>query len=365
MEHLIDFNDMPLSEWDAMYSLFRDILHRPGDYADALRGKLIANLFFEPSTRTSFSFQGAMLRLGGGVFGFSDPGASSVSKGERLKDTVMMCSSYADLLVMRNPKEGAAKAASLYAACPVINAGDGGHLHPTQTLTDLATILQLRGRLTGLNIGLCGDLKNGRTIHSLIKALSRYEGNRFYLISPRELEMPAYIRDFLKQKEQAYVEVLGLEPTMPQLDVLYMTRIQRERFDDPAAYERLKNVYTLNAQKMKLGRNDLIVMHPLPRVDEIHMDMDGDPRAAYFKQARYGMFVRMALLLTLSKRGWSEPEFLPPNRSGHACDNPNCITGYEAYLPERRREEGGRVYCGYCDKEISAFPEETSDKTGI
>ncbi|MDL2288529.1 aspartate carbamoyltransferase [Oscillospiraceae bacterium OttesenSCG-928-F05] len=352
MRHLIDFNDLALEEWDEIYGICRDILDRPRDFIDAARGKVMANLFFEPSTRTSFSFQTAMMRLGGGVFGFSDPSASSVSKGEKLKDTIIMCSSYADAVVMRNPKEGAAKAASLYANAPVINAGDGGHFHPSQTLTDLTTIMQCFGTLKGLNIGLCGDLKFGRTTHSLIKALCRFEGTRFYLISPRELSIPAYIRDYLAENGQKYVEVTGLEATLPQLDVLYMTRIQRERFTDPGAYERLKNIYTLNSRKMTMAKKDMIVMHPLPRVDEIHMDMDGDPRALYFKQAEYGMTIRMALLLWLMEPQREYAPFIPPFEGEQRCVNPSCITRTEPYVPVLKNTIGGESYCAYCDKQL-------------
>ncbi len=352
MRHIIDFNDMTMDEWNSLYSLCREIMANPMDFRDELRGKTMASLFFEPSTRTNFSFQTAMLKLGGGVFGFSDPQFSSVSKGETIKDTVIMCSSYADVIVMRTPWEGSAKAASLYSQCPVINAGDGGHLHPTQTLADLTTITELRGSASNLNIGLCGDLKNGRTVHSLIKALSRFENVSFFLISPRELAIPSYVRSFMNENGQKYVEVSNLESTMPQLDVLYMTRIQRERFSDPAEYERHRHAYILNAQKMKLARKDMIVMHPLPRVDEISQDVDGDPRAAYFKQAEYGLYIRMALLLSVTRDGKGLPEFVAPEVRPHACHNPRCITATNPYLPIINKQENGTVCCGYCDKEI-------------
>lgn len=352
MMHLVDFNEMGLDEWDRLYTLCRDIMKRPGDYCDALRSKTMASLFYEPSTRTSFSFQSAMMRLGGGVFGFSDPAFSSVSKGEKLKDTIVMCASYADAIVLRTPWEGSALAASLYSCVPLINAGDGGHLHPTQTLTDLTTIMELRGSLSDLNIGFCGDLKNGRTVHSLIKALCRYSNVTFFLISPRELAIPAYLRQFLLQKGQRFVEVIGLEPTMPQIDVLYMTRIQKERFTDPADYERHKNIYILNAQKMKLAREQMIVMHPLPRVDEIDFEVDADPRAAYFRQAQYGLYIRMALLLTLIQGQKEMPAGIPPERRPHRCGNPGCITQTNAYLPILVDSATGTEHCRYCDKEI-------------
>ena len=308
--------------------------------------------FFEPSTRTNFSFQTAMLRLGGSVFGFADPKSSSTSKGETLKDTVKMVSSYADVIVMRSPKEGAAKAASLYSDVPVINAGDGGHMHPTQTLADLTTIASKRGEIRDLNIGLCGDLKNGRTVHSLIKAMAKFPGIRFYLIAPRDLAIPAYMIEFMKANGQRFVEVTNLEATMPQLDVLYMTRIQRERFIDPLEYDRLKGVYILNRGKLRTAKKDLLIMHPLPRVDEIEQDVDEDPRAVYFEQARYGMFARMALLLTLVKgQGRQTPE---PQEIGKSplCHNPRCITQSELYLPNLTKTTGGKCCCAFCDKEI-------------
>jgi len=352
MRHMVDFEDMPICEWEKLYSLCRDIMSRPDDYRDSLRGRTMASLFFEPSTRTSFSFQAAMLKLGGGVFGFADPIFSSVSKGEKLKDTIAMCSTYADAIVIRTPWEGSAKAASLYSECPVINAGDGGHLHPTQTLTDLTTIMELRGRISDLNIGFCGDLKNGRTVHSLIKALGRFPGVSFFLISPRALSIPPYLRAFLKEKKLRYVEITSLESTMPQLDVLYMTRIQKERFTDPNEYERLKNVYILNTQKLKIAREDLLIMHPLPRVDEIQLDVDGDPRAAYFRQAGYGLYIRMALLLSLIQEGKSKPDYIPPERRQHTCKNPNCITATNPYVPILIKTEAGKKYCSYCDRGI-------------
>ena len=233
MRHLIDFGDLPRQEWDALYARASQIMDDPGKAADVCRGKVSANLFYEPSTRTNFSFQTAMLRLGGSVFGFADPNSSSVAKGETLKDTIKMVSGYADVIVMRTPWEGAAKAASLYSNVPVVNAGDGGHMHPTQTMADLTTITRLLGRVDGLSVGLCGDLKNGRTVHSLIKAMAKFQDVRFFLISPRELAIPEYMRTFLKENQMPYTEVTGLEAVSPQLEVLYMTRIQRERFSDP------------------------------------------------------------------------------------------------------------------------------------
>ncbi len=353
MRHLIDFGDMTRAEWDALYARTQDIIDHPGDYRDACRGKVCASLFYEPSTRTNFSFQTAMLRLGGTVFGFDDPKNSSAAKGESLKDTIKMVSGYADVIVMRTPWEGAAKAASLYANVPVINAGDGGHMHPTQTIADLTTMQRLRGGVDGLTIGVCGDLKNGRTVHSLIKAMEKFENVRFYLISPRNLALPEYMRAFLRQHSIPHLDVTGLEAVIPQLDVLYMTRIQRERFTDPQEYERCKGIYILTRGKLARAKRDLLVMHPLPRVDEIHVDVDDDPRAVYFQQARYGMFARMALLSDLANQPrWDKTPAVEIGR-GPVCRNPNCITQTELYLPPLTRELEGRTCCAFCDKELA------------
>lgn len=348
MRHLIDFGDLTRREWDELYKQCSEIIDHPADFVDACHGKASCNLFYEPSTRTNFSFQTAMLRLGGSVFGFADPNSSSVSKGETLKDTIKIVSGYADTIVMRTPWEGAAKAASLYANVPVVNAGDGKHMHPTQTMADLTTITRLRGGVDGLSIGLCGDLKNGRTVHSLIKAMAMFENVKFYLISPRELAIPDYMRVFMKEHNMWNVEVTGLETVIPQLDVLYMTRVQRERFVDPLEYERVKGVYVLNRRKLERGKKDLLVMHPLPRVDEIAVDVDDDPRAVYFDQARYGMFARMALLLNLTHQPRLPQE---PVEIGTkpVCHNPNCITQTEHYLPPLVKKIGGVDCCAFCD----------------
>ncbi len=351
LRNLIDMEDLTLEEWNEIYGLASQIIAHPKDFSDALHGDVMASLFYEPSTRTNFSFQAAMLRLGGSVFGFADPRSSSTSKGETLKDTIKMVSSYADVIVMRSPREGAAKAASLYSDVPVVNAGDGGHMHPTQTLADLTTIATLRGGIQDLNVGLCGDLKNGRTVHSLIKALAKFPGIRFYLVAPRDLAVPGYMLEFLKEKHLPFVEVTNLEATMPQLDVLYMTRIQRERFTDPLEYDRLKGVYVLTKSKLRLAKKELLVMHPLPRVDEIAQDVDDDPRAVYFDQARYGMFARMALLIKLVEQGRKRPV---PQIVGRKplCSNQNCITQTELYLPPLTKHIGGKDCCAFCDKEI-------------
>ncbi len=291
-----------------------------------------------------------MMRLGGSVFGFSEPSATSASKGETLADTVRMMSSYADTIVIRSPFEGAAKASSLYSDVPIINAGDGGHFHPTQTLADLTTISQKRGGIGNLNIGLCGDLLNGRTVHSLVLALSKFPNINFYLVSPRELSIPDYMLAHLKKLNQKYIEVTSLESTLPQLDVLYMTRIQRERFKDPQDYERLKNSYVLNRRKLQMAKNDCLVMHPLPRLEEISRDVDDDPRAVYFEQARYGMFIRMALLLKMSHYVRITPSPALPN-SGYHCENPSCITHTETYLPAISKDSDLES-CAYCDKKM-------------
>ena len=351
LRNLIDIEDLSLEEWNELYGLASQIIAHPKDFADALRGDVMASLFYEPSTRTNFSFQTAMLRLGGSVFGFADPNSSSAAKGETLKDTVKMVGAYSDVIVMRSPKEGAAKAASLYSEVPVVNAGDGGHMHPTQTLADLTTISALRGGIRDLNVGLCGDLKNGRTVHSLIKALAKFPGIRFYLIAPRDLAMPGYMLEFLKEHQMPFVEVTNLEASIPQLDVLYMTRIQRERFTDPLEYDRLKGVYVLTRGKLGRAKKDLLVMHPLPRVDEITQDVDDDPRAVYFEQARYGMFARMALLMLLVEQGRKKPASVEIGRST-LCRNRNCITQTDLYLPNLTKEIGGKTCCAFCDKEI-------------
>ena len=300
MRNLIDFGDMSREEWEQFSARASQIIDAPEKFIDVCRGKVSCNLFYEPSTRTNFSFQTAMLRLGGSVFGFADPNSSSVAKGETLKDTIKMVSNYADVVVMRTPWEGSAKAASLYSAVPVVNAGDGGHQHPTQTLTDLLTIKSLKGRLGDLTVGLCGDLKFGRTVHSLIHALVRYPGIRFVLISPPELRIPDYIREsVLEANHISYKETTNLDDAMEDLDILYMTRVQKERFFNEEDYIRMKDCYILDTEKMKLAKPDMFILHPLPRVNEISVDVDDDPRAAYFKQAQYGVYVRMALILTL------------------------------------------------------------------
>ena len=292
--------DFDLDELDKVLNLANDIEKNPAKYAHACDGKIMATLFYEPSTRTRLSFESAMLRLGGKVLGFSSADSSSAAKGESVADTIRVVSCYADICAMRHPKEGAPLVASMASQIPVINAGDGGHQHPTQTLTDLLTIRSMKGRLDNITIGLCGDLKFGRTVHSLIEALVRYEGVKFVLISPEELKVPDYIRDdVLKASGHEFEEVERLEEALPKLDLLYMTRVQKERFFNEEDYVRMKDFYVLDKTKMKLANPDMLVLHPLPRVNEISTEVDKDPRAAYFKQAQYGVYVRMALILTL------------------------------------------------------------------
>lgn len=299
MRSLIDPTDLSLSEIDDILTLADDIMKNRPKYAEVCKGKKLATLFYEPSTRTRLSFEAAMMELGGNVLGFSSADNSSASKGESVADTARIVEKYADIIAMRHPKEGAPLVASMHVNIPVINAGDGGHNHPTQTLTDLLTIKQTKGHLDHLTVGFCGDLKFGRTVHSLIKQLSLYEGTHFILISPEELQVPDYIKEDLDHKGISYTEVTQMDEVMPKLDILYMTRVQKERFFNEADYIRLKDSYILNLDKLANAKEDLKILHPLPRVNEIATEVDNDPRATYFKQAEYGKFVRMALIMTL------------------------------------------------------------------
>lgn len=302
MRHLMSPLDLSVEELDQLLDLAGDIEKNPKKYAHACDGMKLATCFYEPSTRTRLSFEAAMLNLGGSVLGFASADSSSAAKGESVSDTIRIISCYADICAMRHPKEGAPLVASQKSSIPVINAGDGGHQHPTQTLTDLLTIRSLKGKLDNMTIGLCGDLKFGRTVHSLINALIRYPGIRFVLISPEELKIPDYIReDVLVKNNIPFEEVTRLDDAMPKLDILYMTRVQKERFFNEEDYVRLKNYYILDKEKMKLAKDDMYVLHPLPRVNEISVEVDDDPRAVYFRQAQYGVYVRMALILTLLK----------------------------------------------------------------
>ena len=300
MKHILSPNDLTLDELDELLSLAEDIYKEPDKYSNACYRKRLATLFYEPSTRTRLSFEAAMLNLGGSVIGFSSAESSSAAKGESIADTIRVVSSYADICAIRHPKEGAPLVASLHSSIPVINAGDGGHNHPTQTFTDLLTIKNLKGRLNNLCVGFCGDLKFGRTVHSLINALARYENISFVLISPEELRVPEYIRkELLEANNISFEETRNLEEAMSKLDILYMTRVQRERFFNEEDYIRLKDIYILDEKKMAHARPDMLVLHPLPRVNEIATEVDSDPRAVYFKQAEFGVYVRMALIMKL------------------------------------------------------------------
>ncbi len=347
-EHLVDLNDFSIKRWNEIIDLALKIYKDPDIYRGACSNRILATLFYEPSTRTQMSFQTAMIKLGGSIIGFDNPQNSSVSKGENYTDTIRIVSGYADILVVRHPLEGAAKAAALYADCPVINAGDGGHLHPTQTLTDLVTLKAEVGHLDNLTIGLCGDLKNGRTVHSLMKALAAYPNNRFILISTPQLQVPRYIKDIMDANNCPYTEAHSLEDAIPQLDVLYMTRIQRERFTSDEEYLAQKDVYVLDKAKIFKAKPTLKVMHPLPRVDEIDLAVDEDERAVYFKQANYGVYARMALILTLLHESASYP-LIKGVDTGYVCSNPRCITNHEKYLKRYHTVDGDIQVCEYCD----------------
>ena len=351
--NLIDMDDYTVPQWNEIIALAEKIKANPEDYADGAKGKIMATLFYEPSTRTQMSFQSAMLRLGGSLIGFDNPSNSSVAKGENLKDTIKIVSTYSDILVMRHTQEGSAKAAALCADCHVINAGDGGHLHPTQTLTDLLTLKIELGRLDNLTVGVCGDLKYGRTVHSLVKALSCFPNNKFVLISTPALALPGYIKDVLKGRGAKFTEVKTIDEAIKKLDMLYMTRIQRERFDSEDEYLKQADVYCLTKAKMEYARKDMIVMHPLPRVNEIEVAVDDDPRAAYFRQANNGMYVRMALILyTMTHRPKAKPLLTGEIHNDVTCTNPKCITRTELYLPHSYINHGDILMCEYCDERI-------------
>ncbi len=347
--NLIDLEDVSKEDLDDIIRLAGMIKANPSIFTDACHGKIMATLFYEPSTRTQMSFQTAMLRLGGQVIGFDNPSNASVAKGESLKDTIRVVSGYADVIVMRNPVEGSALAASMYSESPIINAGDGGHLHPTQTLTDIVTLSYEKGTLEGLTIGLCGDMKNGRTVHSLIKTLSKYKGNKFVMISTPELQLPQYVLDVLEESGCQYSFSDSLEKSIGSLDVLYMTRIQQERFHSAEEYEAQKGIYVLDAAKMALARPDLVVLHPLPRVDEITVEVDEDPRAKYFAQAEYGMYARMALIITMLTNRTGKRPTTKKSSDTRCCKNPRCVTNTESYVPHLFYEKGGKPVCKFCD----------------
>lgn len=348
MRNLIDILDLSTSEIDALIEVANDIINDPDKYKEVCRGKILGTLFFEPSTRTRLSFTSAMMSLGGNVLGFDNAASSSTAKGETVADTVRMVSAYSDIIAMRHPKEGAPIAASRVASVPIINAGDGGHYHPTQTLTDLITIKRKCGGFDNLTVGICGDLKYGRTVHSLIAAMSRYEGVKFVLIAPDELKLPNYVKEeFLDTRGIDYTEITDLEAAIPSLDILYMTRIQAERFQDRDEYERLKDSYILNKSKLKFAKNTLSILHPLPRVNEIDVDVDDDPRAHYFDQAAYGRYIRMALILMLLKtEGVDDRRTEGEENESLECRNPHCLS-----LSERGIKKlfiGDK--CIYCDQ---------------
>ncbi len=348
MRHLTDILDFSTEEIDALCNTALDIIESPEKYAEACHGKILGTLFFEPSTRTRLSFTSAMMSLGGNVLGISEPSSSSVAKGETLSDTIRMVSAYTDIIAMRHPCEGAPTVAKRVSSVPIINAGDGGHFHPTQTLTDLLTVMRTKGTFNGLTVGICGDLKYGRTVHSLIAAMSRYEGTRFVLISPDELKLPDYVKeDFLLNGGSPFTETESLEDALPSLDILYMTRIQGERFSDPDEYERLKDSYILTKSKLKYAKSDLTIMHPLPRVTEISVDVDDDPRAAYFVQAENGRYIRMALILKLlSEKHIKTPDITGEEHEDYRCKNPHCISRIERGIKHLFRD--GK--CIYCDQ---------------
>ena len=358
MKHLIDPTDLSKQETDQIIKLAQDIIANREKYRDSLRYHKLATLFYEPSTRTRLSFTSAMMELGGNVLGFSDARNTSVSKGETVADTVRVVENFVDVIAMRHPLEGAPFVASTAAGIPIINAGDGSHAHPTQTLTDLLTIQRELGHIDGITIGFCGDLKFGRTVHSLIKALSRYEGIKVILIAPDELRLPDYIKHDVCDKQGIdYREVRTIEEVMPELDVLYMTRVQRERFLDEEEFERVKDSFVLDNAKMALAKEKMCVLHPLPRVNEIKPEVDNDPRAAYFRQVGNGKFVRMALIYSLLQ--WKDdPSHTMPEHQGRfedpelRCHNSKCISNHEAVRPLFHRTEDGDIRCVYCDSKV-------------
>lgn len=349
-KHVIDLENLSRAQLEKVIALAEEIKENPEKYSHACDGKILATLFYEPSTRTQMSFQTAMLRLGGKTIGFDNPLNSSVAKGESLKDTITVVSGYADIIAMRHPSEGSAKAASMFSSVPIINGGDGGHFHPTQTLTDVITLCNEKGRLTDLTIGLCGDLLNGRTVHSLIKTMAHFENNKFVLISTRALSIPNYIKEILNKSHCEYKEVQSLKEAIGELDVLYMTRIQKERFASEQEYQEQKGIFILDANKMELAKKDMVILHPLPRVDEIEVAVDNDPRACYFKQAVYGMYGRMALIYLLLNDEDFAFDYYKPQLTNGRCSNKKCIKRSEDYLPRHcHYGADGHLLCNYCD----------------
>lgn len=355
MKDLIDIKDLSVDDINELINKANDIISAPNKFSDACRGKKMTTLFFEPSTRTRLSFEAAMYELGGNVLSVPGSSVSSIAKGESVADTARVVSCYSDIIVMRHALEGAPLVAAMNSSVPVINAGDGGHNHPTQTLTDLLTIQREKGRLTDMTIGICGDLKYGRTVHSLITAISRYPNIKFILISPNELRLPEYIlKDVLENNSLPYEETADLVSSLPKLDILYMTRVQRERFANEQDYHRLKNMYILDNQKMKYAKDDMAILHPLPRVNEISVDVDNDPRACYFKQALYGKYIRMALILKLLNSDNRFKINTDGLRTDLKCCNPNCITSTEHELAHRFFKASSEKYrCLFCEKSYS------------
>ncbi len=357
MRSIIDILDLSVSELDELIQTACDMIENPEKYSECCRGKKLATLFFEPSTRTRLSFEAAMIELGGSAIGFSDAKNSSASKGETVADTARVVSCYADIIAMRHPLEGAPLVASLNASVPVINAGDGGHAHPTQTLADLLTIHREKGRFNDITVGFCGDLKYGRPVHSLIHALSRYSNVKIVLISPKELVLPDYIKkDVIEKHNMPYYETDDLESALPELDILYMTRVQGERFDDQEEYERLKSHYILDSANLENAKSDMVILHPLPRVEEISVDVDDDPRACYFKQVANGKIMRKALILKLLSESGNavaprneKIEYTEENR----CTNPRCISHTERGLKSAVAFNGDGKCCAYCDSNVN------------
>lgn len=347
--HLIDLDSISLDQLMDILDLAKVIMKHPQYFYDSGHGRLMATLFYEPSTRTQMSFQSAMLKLGGKIVGFDNPDSSSVSKGESLRDTVRVVSNYADLIVIRHPCEGAAQAASMFSRCNVINAGDGGHLHPTQTLTDLFTLINTKGTLSNLTVGICGDLKNGRTVHSLVKSLVRFKNNKFVFVSTPQLAVPDYIKKIVIESGCEYSESASLSDSIGNIDVLYMTRIQRERFESDEEYNNQKGVFILDKEKMKKAKYGLKILHPLPRIDEIDYDVDDDSRAVYFDQTEYGMYARMALILYMLENSDKKLDARPESNSEKCCCNSRCITNRENYLPKLYIKVEGQTVCEYCD----------------
>lgn len=359
VRHLFDISDLTTAEIDGILAVAQDIMENKANYSHRCEGKKIATLFFEPSTRTRLSFEAAMLELGGTTLGFASASNSSTTKGESVMDTIRTVGSYVDIIAMRHPQEGAALAASQRSTVPVINAGDGGHCHPTQTLADLLTIKHYHGRVNNLKIGICGDLKYGRTVHSLINALSRYTGNSFVMIAPPELGIPNYVQhEILSPRKTEWSTCLKIEDCIADLDVLYMTRIQKERFADLEEYDRLKNFYILNADKMKAAKKEMCVLHPLPRVKEINVDVDDDPRAQYFTQVLNGKYMRMALILKFledAEAGYCPAPAREVIKNKFVCENPSCVTQFESDLPQlcTLRDKEHNIYrCEYCESKL-------------